>query len=172
MSKSVGNVVDQQNLINAFGPTRSAFPHAKASFGQDGSYSKSPSSTASTRPGKQPRQPCPACRRPRVAKNCVAKPVPNHGENSTKPTVRSSTRWLPSTSRFVQTSTSRLCNAPSSASDRPRRHQRLLAEQEPRTLRKNGEPDRMNTVLYPNLEVKRSRAPCCSPSCPTRPPSC
>ena len=158
MSKSVGNVVDPANLVNAFGlDAVRFFLMREVSFGQDGSYSEESiinriNSDLANNLGNLAQRSLSM-----VAKNCGGA-VPAHGE-------------FTEADRQILDQAAALYEPVRADFDEQAFHRALeriwtvladtnayFAEQEPWTLRKNGELDRMNTVLYVTLEVVRQVA--------------
>ena len=158
MSKSVGNVVDPANLVDAFGlDAVRFFLMREVSFGQDGSYSEESiinriNSDLANNLGNLAQRSLSM-----VAKNCGGA-VPTHGE-------------FTEADRQILDQAAALYEPVRADFDEQAFHRALeriwtvladtnayFAEQEPWTLRKNGELDRMNTVLYVTLEVVRQVA--------------
>ena len=158
MSKSVGNVVDPANLVDAFGlDAVRFFLMREVSFGQDGSYSEESiinriNSDLANNLGNLAQRSLSM-----VAKNCGGA-VPEHGE-------------FAEADRKILDEAAALYEPVRADFDEQAFHRALeriwtvladtnayFAEQEPWTLRKNGELDRMNTVLYVTLEVVRQVA--------------
>ena len=125
MSKSVGNVVDPANLVDAFGlDAVRFFLMREVSFGQDGSYSEESiinriNSDLANNLGNLAQRPCPWSPRTAVA------PSPPTA-NSPKPTARSSTRRQPLRARPCRLRRAGIPPRFGTHLDRPRRHQRLL----------------------------------------------
>lgn len=158
MSKSVGNVVDPANLVDAFGlDAVRFFLMREVSFGQDGSYSEESiinriNSDLANNLGNLAQRSLSM-----VAKNCDGA-VPEHGEFTEadrKILDEAAALYEPVRADFDEQAFHRALDriwtvlADTNA---------YFAEQEPWTLRKNGELDRMNTVLYVTLEVVRQVA--------------
>ena len=158
MSKSVGNVVDPANLVDAFGlDAVRFFLMREVSFGQDGSYSEESiinriNSDLANNLGNLAQRSLSM-----VAKNCGGA-VPTHGEFTEadrKILDQAAALYEPVRADFDEQAFHRALEriwtvlADTNA---------YFAEQEPWTLRKNGELDRMNTVLYVTLEVVRQVA--------------
>lgn len=158
MSKSVGNVVDPANLVDAFGlDAVRFFLMREVSFGQDGSYSEESiinriNSDLANNLGNLAQRSLSM-----VAKNCGGA-VPEHGE-------------FTEADRKILDEAVALYEPVRADFDEQAFHRALeriwtvladtnayFAEQEPWTLRKNGELERMNTVLYVTLEVVRQVA--------------
>lgn len=155
MSKSVGNVVDPADLVAAFGldPVR-FFLMREVSFGQDGSYSAEAiknriNSDLANNLGNLAQRSLTM-----VAKNCGGK-VPTPGEFTAEDTAilaAAATLYEPVRADFDEQAFHRALEriwtvlADTNA---------YFAEQAPWALRKNGEIERMNTVLYVTLEVLR-----------------
>ena len=158
MSKSVGNVVDPADLVAAFGLDQVRFfLMREVSFGQDGSYSEESiinriNSDLANNLGNLAQRSLSM-----VAKNCDGRvPVPGEfTEADRKILVGASALYEPVRADYDEQAFHRALEriwtvlADTNA---------YFAEQEPWTLRKNGEFERMNTVLYVTLEVVRQVA--------------
>ena len=158
MSKSVGNVVDPADLVAAFGLDQVRFfLMREVSFGQDGSYSAEAiknriNSDLANNLGNLAQRSLSM-----VAKNCDGK-VPTPGE-------------LTEADRKILADAAALYEPVRADYDEQAFHRALeriwtvladtnayFAEQQPWALRKNGELERMGTVLYVTLEVVRQVA--------------
>ena len=158
MSKSVGNVVDPADLVAAFGLDQVRFfLMREVSFGQDGSYSAEAiknriNSDLANNLGNLAQRSLSM-----VAKNCDGK-VPTPGE-------------LTEADRMILADAAALYEPVRADYDEQAFHRALeriwtvladtnayFAEQQPWALRKNGELERMGTVLYVTLEVVRQVA--------------
>lgn len=158
MSKSVGNVVDPADLVAAFGLDQVRFfLMREVSFGQDGSYSEESiinriNSDLANNLGNLAQRSLSM-----VAKNCDGRvPVPGEfTEADRKILAGASALYEPVRADYNEQAFHRALEriwtvlADTNA---------YFAEQEPWTLRKNGEFERMNTVLYVTLEVVRQVA--------------
>ena len=158
MSKSVGNVVDPADLVAAFGLDQVRFfLMREVSFGQDGSYSEESiinriNSDLANNLGNLAQRSLSM-----VAKNCDGRvPVPGEfTEADRKILAGASALYEPVRADYDEQAFHRALEriwtvlADTNA---------YFAEQEPWTLRKNGEFERMNTVLYVTLEVVRQVA--------------
>ena len=158
MSKSVGNVVDPADLVAAFGLDQVRFfLMREVSFGQDGSYSAEAiknriNSDLANNLGNLAQRSLSM-----VAKNCDGR-VPTPGE-------------LTEADRKILADAAALYEPVRADYDEQAFHRALeriwtvladtnayFAEQQPWALRKNGELERMGTVLYVTLEVVRQVA--------------
>ena len=158
MSKSVGNVVDPADLVAAFGLDQVRFfLMREVSFGQDGSYSAEAiknriNSDLANNLGNLAQRSLSM-----VAKNCDGK-VPTPGE-------------FTEADRKILADAAALYEPVRADYDEQAFHRALeriwtvladtnayFAEQQPWALRKNGELERMGTVLYVTLEVVRQVA--------------
>ncbi len=167
MSKSVGNVVDPADLVAAFGLDQVRFfLMREVSFGQDGSYSEESiinriNSDLANNLGNLAQRSLSM-----VAKNCDGRvPVPGEfTEADRKILVGASALYEPVRADYDEQAFHRALEriwtvlADTNA---------YFAEQEPWTLRKNGEFERMNTVLYVTLEVVRQVAILMQPVMPS-----
>ena len=158
MSKSVGNVVDPADLVAAFGLDQVRFfLMREVSFGQDGSYSAEAiknriNSDLANNLGNLAQRSLSM-----VAKNCDGR-VPTPGE-------------LTEADRKILADAAALYEPVRADYDEQAFHRALeriwtvladtnayFAEQQPWALRKNGELERMGTVLYVTLEAVRQVA--------------
>ena len=158
MSKSVGNVVDPADLVAAFGLDQVRFfLMREVSFGQDGSYSAEAiknriNSDLANNLGNLAQRSLSM-----VAKNCDGR-VPTPGE-------------FTEADRKILADAAALYEPVRADYDEQAFHRALeriwtvladtnayFAEQQPWALRKNGELERMGTVLYVTLEVVRQVA--------------
>ena len=158
MSKSVGNVVDPADLVAAFGLDQVRFfLMREVSFGQDGSYSAEAiknriNSDLANNLGNLAQRSLSM-----VAKNCDGR-VPTPGK-------------LTEADRKILADAAALYEPVRADYDEQAFHRALeriwtvladtnayFAEQQPWALRKNGELERMGTVLYVTLEVVRQVA--------------
>ena len=166
MSKSVGNVVDPADLVAAFGLDQVRFfLMREVSFGQDGSYSAEAiknriNSDLANNLGNLAQRSLSM-----VAKNCDGK-VPTPGE-------------FTEADRKILADAAALYEPVRADYDEQAFHRALeriwtvladtnayFAEQQPWALRKNGELERMGTVLYVTLEVVRQVAILMQPEMP------